>query len=255
MRVCVPKETAPNEKRVATTPEAVRSLTELGFEVSIETGAGRSAGFLDAAYAESGAKIISNTRQLWDEAGVLLKVRAPLLDGPTDEVNWLHSGQTLIGFLWPAQNPTLLEKLAKNIFATDNSDLALNVAKENMAKFAVTNIKMGLHDFLQSRFKSKFDVVISNPPYIAFNGIPHLQMEVRDYDPHTALTDNGDGLSFYRRFSDQIDNLLNPEGVLILEFGSDGQKCDIEKIFGDAKLQTEFFKDINNNWRVVEVRR
>ena len=148
-----------------------------------------------------------------------------------------------------------LEKLAENIFATDNSRSALNVAKENMTKFAVTNIKVAHHDFLQSRFKSKFDVVISNPPYIAFNDIPHLQMEVRDYDPHTALTDNGDGLSFYRRFSDQIDNLLNPEGVLILEFGSDGQKCHIKKIFTDAELQTKFFKDINNNWRVVEVRR
>jgi NAD(P) transhydrogenase subunit alpha len=114
MRVCVPKEAAPTEKRVATTPEAVRSLIELGFEVSIEAGAGRSAGFLDAVYEESGAIINSNTRQLWDEADVLLKVRAPLLGGPTDEVNWLHSGQTLIGFLWPAQNQTLLERLAKN---------------------------------------------------------------------------------------------------------------------------------------------
>ena len=90
MRVCVPKEAAPTEKRVATTPEAVRSLTELGFEVSIEAGAGRSAGFLDAAYEESGAIINSNTRQLWDEADVILKVRAPLLGGPTDETNWLH---------------------------------------------------------------------------------------------------------------------------------------------------------------------
>ena len=148
-----------------------------------------------------------------------------------------------------------LEELAENIFATDHSQSALNVAKENMEKFAVSNIKMIIHDFLQSRFKSKFDVVLSNPPYVAEDDIAGLQMEVRNYDPRSALTDNADGLSFYRRFAEQFDNLLKPDGILILEFGINKQKDDIEKIFIGAGLKTEFFKDLQNKWRVVEVRR
>ena len=112
-----------------------------------------------------------------------------------------------------------LEELAENIFATDHSQSALNVAKENMEKFAVSNIKMIIHDFLQSRFKSKFDVVLSNPPYIAEDDMAGLQIEVRDYDPRSALTDNADGFSFYRRFAEQFDSLLKPGGILILEFG------------------------------------
>ena len=80
-------------------------------------------------------------------------------------------------------------------------------------------------------------------------------MEVRDYDPLSALTDNADGLSFYRRFAKQFDNLLKPGGILILEFGEEKQKGDIKKYFTGAGLKTEFFKDLQQNWRVVEVRR
>ena len=148
-----------------------------------------------------------------------------------------------------------LEKLAENIFATDHSLSALNVAKENMEKFAVSNIKMIIHDFLQSRFKSKFDVVLSNPPYVAEEDIAGLQVEARDYDPRSALTDNADGLSFYRRFAEQFDNLLKPGGILILEFGANKQKDDVEKIFREAGLKTGFFKDLQKKWRVVEVRK
>ena len=148
-----------------------------------------------------------------------------------------------------------LEELAEYIFATDHSQSALNIAKENLEKFAVSNIKMIIHDFLQSRFKSKFDVVLSNPPYVAEDDIAGLQMEVRNYDPRSALTDNADGLSFYRRFAEQFDNLLKPDGILILEFGINKQKDDIEKIFREAGLKTEFFKDLQKNWRVVEVYR
>ena len=148
-----------------------------------------------------------------------------------------------------------INELSENIFATDNSRSTLNVAKENMKKFGVTNIQTAVHDFLQGGFKSKFDVVVSNPPYIAADEIAGLQNEVRDYEPHSALTDNTDGFSFYRRFADQFNNLITPGGILMLEFGGNYQKDEIEKIFGKTKLKTEFFKDLQNNWRVVEVRK
>ena len=148
-----------------------------------------------------------------------------------------------------------INKLAENIFATDNSKSTINVAKKNMKKFGVTNIQMAVHNFLKSRFKSKFDVVVSNPPYIAVGDIEKLQVEVRDYDPFYALTDNADGLSFYRRFAEQFDNLLKSGGIMILEFGGNDQKDDVKNIFRDAGLKTKFFKDLQRIWRAVEVRR
>ena len=148
-----------------------------------------------------------------------------------------------------------LEELAENLFATDNSQSALSVAKKNMKKFSVTNIKMVVHDFLESTFKSKFDVVVSNPPYISADDMASLHPEVRDYDPHFALTDNVDGFSFYRRFANQFDDLLMPGGILILEFGANNQKNDIENIFRDVGLKTKYFKDLQKQWRVIEVKR
>ena len=148
-----------------------------------------------------------------------------------------------------------LEKLAENIFATDSSVSALSVAKENMKIFNVTNVQMAVHNFLHNRFKSKFDVVVSNPPYISVDDMSFLQKEVKDYDPSSALTDNADGLSFYRRFAEQFDNLLISGGVLMLEFGGNSQKNNVEKIFYRAGLKTEFFKDLQKKWRVVEVYR
>ena len=148
-----------------------------------------------------------------------------------------------------------LEGLAKNIFATDISPHAVKIAKKNMKFLKADNIQFSVHDFLQSPFNTKFDVVVSNPPYIAINQFHNLQIEVRDYDPLTALTDNRDGLTFYRKFSNQFDKLLNPNGILILEFGGKEQKLHIEHIFSSNKLTTHFYKDLQNQWRVVEVRR
>ena len=82
-----------------------------------------------------------------------------------------------------------------------------------------------------------------------------LQSEVINYDPQYALTDGGDGSKFYYRFAEQFDNLLNPTGYLILEFGGNKQKIFVENIFTLYGLHTKFFKDLQDNWRVVEVRR
>ena len=150
---------------------------------------------------------------------------------------------------------TGLENLVENIFATDISQSALEIATENMKLHNLENIQFARHDFLSQNFKTKFDVVVSNPPYIAVNEMNSLQAEVRDYDPPSALTDNGDGLSFYRRFAEQFENLLTSDGYLLLEFGGNAQKGAVESIFQNVGLNTEFFKDLQNDWRVIEVRR
>ena len=107
-RIGVPKEIFPGEKRVATVPDAVTKLIKLGFAVVVEQGAGDFADLSDAAYVEAGATIAPNAAALWSGCDIVFKVRAPA----QDEVALMHPGQTLIGFLWPAQNPELMQQLA-----------------------------------------------------------------------------------------------------------------------------------------------
>ena len=115
MRIGVPKEVQENECRVATTPEAIGQLQKLGFDIAVEAGAGLAAKYTDDAYREAGASVIADTKQLWSESDIILKVRAPQ-QHPTlgiDESELLKEGQTLVSFMAPAQNPDLLEKLSK----------------------------------------------------------------------------------------------------------------------------------------------
>ncbi|PWC12721.1 Re/Si-specific NAD(P)(+) transhydrogenase subunit alpha [Brenneria roseae subsp. americana] len=106
MRIGVPRERLTNEARVAATPKTVEQLLKLGFEVAIESGAGKLASFDDAAYQEAGASIVDST-EVW-QSDIVLKVNAP----QDDEIELTRAGSTVISFIWPAQNPELLEKLA-----------------------------------------------------------------------------------------------------------------------------------------------
>ena len=148
-----------------------------------------------------------------------------------------------------------IENLADNVFATDISESSIEIAKENMTLHHVEKIQFARHDFLRQNFKSNFDVVVSNPPYIAVNEMNALQTEVKDYDPPSALTDYSDGHTFYRHFSKQFDNLLKLDGYLLLEISGGDQQDAVESIFQNAGLNTEFFKDLQQDWRMVEVRR
>lgn len=105
----IPKESYPNEYRVAATPETAQKLQKLGFEVWLETGAGAAASFSDEAYQQADCRIIEAGSRIWQEADVILKVRPPSIA----EVEQLPENKTLISFLWPAQNPELLERLAE----------------------------------------------------------------------------------------------------------------------------------------------
>ena len=148
-----------------------------------------------------------------------------------------------------------LENIADNVYATDISDAALEVACDNLKFYDVECINISQHNFLKQNFKTKFDVVISNPPYIAKNDMDSLPGEVINYDPRYALTDGQDGLQFYYRFAEQFVNLLNPDGYLLLEFGGNKQKISVEQVFSQCGLHTKFFKDLQDDWRVVEVRK
>ena len=103
MKVGVPKETAPDERRVALVPEIVAKLSQAGFEVMVEPGAGEAASFTDDAFREAGATL----GDPWD-AELIAKVRRP----SADEVDRLHEGQVLIGHLQPLTDAEGIERLA-----------------------------------------------------------------------------------------------------------------------------------------------
>jgi len=108
LMIGIPKEAFASEKRVATVPDVVVKLIGLGFAVSVETGAGDGADFYDDAYRAAGASIAANAAELFAHADIVFKVCVPT----NDEVALLKEGATLITFIWPAQNPELMQALA-----------------------------------------------------------------------------------------------------------------------------------------------
>lgn len=106
MLIGIPKERLANESRVAATPKTVEQLIKLGFSVTVEQGAGLRASFDDDSFIAAGASI-SHPQDVW-QSDIVLKVNAP----DDSEIALMRAGSTLVSFIWPAQNPALLEKLA-----------------------------------------------------------------------------------------------------------------------------------------------
>ena len=116
MLIGVPRELLDGETRVAATPKTVEQIKKLGFEVIVEHDAGFKASFEDDAFAKAGASV-GTTQEIWN-ADIIFKVNAPT----EKEIALIKEGTTLVSFIWPAQNPELMEKLqAKkiNVLAMD----------------------------------------------------------------------------------------------------------------------------------------
>ncbi len=107
-KIGITKEIFLGERRVATVPEVVEKLIKLGFSVAVESGAGDFANLSDDSYRAAGAEIIVGAAALWAASDIVFKVRSPSVE----EVGLMHEGQTLISFIWPAQNPDLMQLLA-----------------------------------------------------------------------------------------------------------------------------------------------
>ena len=130
MKIGIPKEIQDGERRVAATPDTAQRLQKLGFSVAIESGAGSTASFTDEAYEAAGVEIIDDTRALWSQSDIILKVRAPQPHPALNvhEIELMHEGQTLISFIWPAQNEDLLKQLSAqkvNVLAMDSVPAAI----------------------------------------------------------------------------------------------------------------------------------
>ena len=142
---------------------------------------------------------------------------------------------------------------AAQITALDISADALALAKKNAAQNEVAErIEFLLGDgFAALPPNSQFDLIVSNPPYIASAEIATLEPEVKDFDPRAALDGGADGLDFYRRLAREAKNFLKPEGKIILEFG-DGQAAAISEIFRAEKWRVESVeKDFSGRERIL----
>ena len=123
MRIAVPKETVPGERRVALVPESCKKLLQAGFEIAIESGSGEAAGFPDAAYRELGVALESEPKVLLGGADLVLKVNAPATaDSGRDETAWMRPGSIYLGSLMPLRNLEAVRALATRritAFSTD----------------------------------------------------------------------------------------------------------------------------------------
>lgn len=109
MKVGIPSEIFPNELRVAATPKTVKRLQKQGFEVYIQHNAGVKANFSDKEFEDAGAKIVNSAADIYGKSDIVLKVKEPSME----EVGLMKEGLVLLSYLWPAQNPDLLKKLAE----------------------------------------------------------------------------------------------------------------------------------------------
>ena len=113
-KIGIPKEIHPGEKRVAATPQTIIKLKKLGFEIQVESHAGHGINCIDGEYREAGATIVDGTKDLWSTSDLILKVRPPEENKElgVHEADLMKEGGWLIGFMWPAQNRELLDRLA-----------------------------------------------------------------------------------------------------------------------------------------------
>lgn len=135
---------------------------------------------------------------------------------------------------------------------TDVSASALEVAARNSQKHNVAD-RLGLieADVFDGLANEQFDVIVSNPPYVPRVDIEGLQAEVRDFEPHVALTDLDDGLSIIKRIIEQAPAFLRPEGVLLMEIGHE-QSDFVRSMFDTREWRNPvFFPDLQNIPRMV----
>lgn len=124
---------------MATVPEVVEKLIKLGFSVAVQSGAGAGANFDDDAYRAAGATVAATAAELWSGSDIVFKVRPP----SSDEVALMRDGGTLIGFVWPAQNPELMAQLAAKratVLAIDSLPRTLSRAQKMDALTSMAGI-------------------------------------------------------------------------------------------------------------------
>ena len=159
----------------------------------------------------------------------------------TDKVLDLCTGSGAIALV-------INKKSGASVTATDISEAALEVAKENFKQFDAA-VETRLID-LYGDLSEKFDIIVSNPPYIKTEEIDALDKEVKDYEPRIALDGGEDGLDFYRRICEGAKQRLSEHGKLFLEAGY-GEAEEIKKML-ENDFNVEIIKDISGIDRIIK---
>jgi release factor glutamine methyltransferase len=146
----------------------------------------------------------------------------------------------------------LAERPAAKGLGVDVSEEALAVARDNAAHLGLAGRTALLRgDWTEGLADASFDLVVSNPPYIASAVIETLEPEVRDHEPRIALEGGPDGLTHYRRLAPEILRVLKPGGRFAVEIGYD-QKEAVEALFRDAgAADVQTLRDLGDRDRVV----
>ena len=141
-----------------------------------------------------------------------------------------------------------LESKSLKVVASDISEEALKVAKEN-AIMNEAEVKFIQSDIFEN-INEKFDIIVSNPPYIAYSDKITMEDNVLNYDPHLALFAEEDGMYFYREIVENSKEYLNKDGMIFFEIGYD-QREKILKLANENGFKAEVYKDINGRDRMA----
>jgi release factor glutamine methyltransferase len=166
----------------------------------------------------------------------------------TPKVLDVGSGSGCIAIAMGAErNDALIESV-------DVSETAIIQAEKNADLNELSNIDFKVMDFLKEIPKGRFDLLVSNPPYIPEKEMSETMPEVHQYEPKIALTDERDGLTFYRRFAEVGKSLIKPGGWMVLEVGLGEHPSKAVDIFQSAGYtQLELIPDYNSDERVLKI--
>jgi len=148
-----------------------------------------------------------------------------------------------------------LEVPGSTVLGIDVSDDALGIANKNKEKLDAENVSFQAMDILNTIPEGPFDLLISNPPYIPKEEMDGLMKDVKEFEPTMALTDEKDGLTFYKRFAEIGKELVKNGGCMILEVGLENHPNDVKKIFSESGYpETELIKDYNGDDRILVIK-
>ena len=166
----------------------------------------------------------------------------------TPKVLEVGSGSGCIAIAMGAErNDALIESV-------DVSESAITQAEKNADLNELSNIDFKVMDFLKEIPEGRFDLLVSNPPYIPEKEMSETMPEVHQYEPKIALTDERDGLTFYRRFAEVGKSLIKPGGWMVLEVGLGKHPSKAVDIFQSAGYtQLELIPDYNSDERVLKI--
>ena len=148
---------------------------------------------------------------------------------------------------------TLALEISKaNVFGIDISLDALKIAEENKVRLNVKNVSFYEMNILIDTPSKKYDFLISNPPYVSQNEMKNLSKEIKNFEPHIALTDFDDGLIFYHRLGEIGKEMLKLNGWIILEVGKEYHSSRVYSIFKNLHYRNlALIKDFNGDNRVL----